>query len=102
MTSLCTSLRNLEAPSSLKMGPPLHTVLNSALHMYVVCTLVTIPAAPQIIAFYNRETGQTSPLTLILGQNGCGKTTIIECLKERHEIYLWKMPDKTICSCQII
>ena len=64
--------------------------------MYVVCTLVTVPAAPQIIAFYNRETGQTSPLTLILGQNGCGKTTIIECLKGRHEIYLWKKPDKTI------
>jgi DNA repair protein RAD50 len=23
----------------------------------------------------------TSPLTLIVGENGCGKTTIIECLK---------------------
>lgn len=23
----------------------------------------------------------TSPLTLIIGENGCGKTTIIECIK---------------------
>lgn len=34
---------------------------------------------PQRIDFYRRR--GPSPLTLIIGQNGCGKTTIIECLR---------------------
>lgn len=32
------------------------------------------PDAPQCIVF-------AKPLTVIVGANGCGKTTIIECLK---------------------
>lgn len=33
------------------------------------------PFEPQTVEFYK-------PLTVIVGQNGCGKTTIIECLKQ--------------------
>ena len=38
-------------------------------------TLTKDPATNQVVA------ARPWPLVLILGQNGCGKTTIIECLK---------------------
>lgn len=45
-------------------GPPEDSWIYGAI-MLVLC---------QVIEFY-------SPLTMIVGANGCGKTTIIECLK---------------------
>jgi DNA repair protein RAD50 len=34
-----------------------------------------------VIDFADKVTGAPLPVVLILGQNGCGKTTIIECLR---------------------
>lgn len=34
-----------------------------------------------IFSFSQKSLTFSSPLTLIVGENGCGKTTIIECLK---------------------